>query len=205
MTETSPRAVLRSASGAVHALDVGRWSTSASPAEHGLLAAVRGPTLDVGCGPGRLVAALAERGVPALGIDLAPAALRQARHRGGPVLDRSVFGRVPGEGRWPNVLLFDGNIGIGGDPAALLGRIHSLLAPSGAAIIEVGPPRSGVRREAVVLECEGVRSPWFPWAWVGADAIAPLAVSAGLTVSGQRAVNGRWFAWLRRADQTWDR
>jgi len=145
-----------------------------------------------------LVAALAERGVPALGIDVAPAALRQARHRGGPVLDRSVFGRVPGEGRWPNVLLFDGNIGIGGDPAALLRRVHSLLAPGGVAIIEVGPPRSGVRSEAVVVECEGARSPWFPWAWVGADAIAPLAASAELGVSRQGAIDGRQFAWLRR-------
>ena len=33
-----------------------------------------GPTIDLGCGPGRLVAALVRRGVPALGVDLSPAA-----------------------------------------------------------------------------------------------------------------------------------
>ena len=41
---------------------------------------------------------------------------------GGPALVRSVFETLPGEGRWDTVLLMDGNIGIGGDPAALLGR-----------------------------------------------------------------------------------
>lgn len=201
MSTTSRTIVLRSASGAVQPLDVGRWSTSASPVEHGLLAVVCGPTLDVGCGPGRLVAALAERGVPALGIDVAPAALRQARHRGAPVLDRSVFDRVPAEGRWPNVLLFDGNIGIGGDPAALLARVAALLAPDGVAIVEVEPPGRGLQREAVVLECDGARTPWFPWAWVGVDAVEPLAVSAGLELSQRRTLSGRCFAWLRRTDR----
>ena len=75
-----------------------------------------GPVLDVGCGPGRLVLGLAQRGTVALGVDPAPAAVALARSRGAPVLQRSVFDPLPGQGRWRTVLLADGNIGIGGDP-----------------------------------------------------------------------------------------
>ena len=38
-----------------------------------------GPVLDVGCGPGRLAAAARSAGLPSLGIDSAPAAVRLAR------------------------------------------------------------------------------------------------------------------------------
>src|SRR5262249_61510991 len=74
------------------------------------------PTLDVGSGPGRLTVALAECGIPALGIDVTPYAVHLARAAGALTLLRDVFGRVPGAGRWMTVLLADGNIGIGGEP-----------------------------------------------------------------------------------------
>ena len=77
-----------------------------------------GPVLDVGCGPGRFVIGLAQRGTVALGVDPAPAAVALCRSRGAPVLQKSVFDPLPGQGRWRTVLLADGNIGIGGDPAA---------------------------------------------------------------------------------------
>ena len=187
---------MRSASGAVHDLQTGDWSAAASPEEEALLSEVRGPALDIGCGPGRLIHSLGARGVPTLGIDVAPSALDLARQRG-PVLDRSVFDQLPGEGRWADVLLFDGNIGIGGDPRALLRRVARLLAPDGVALVEVGPHGVGIRREAVLLERDGNRTPWFPWAWVGADAVADLAEEAGLVASRVAEVDGRWFAWLR--------
>ncbi|MFE3230429.1 class I SAM-dependent methyltransferase, partial [Nocardia sp. NPDC059228] len=38
-----------------------------------------GPVADVGCGPGRVTAYLAERQVPAFGIDLSPAMVELAR------------------------------------------------------------------------------------------------------------------------------
>ena len=40
--------------------------------------------------------------------------------RGGAALRRDVFAPLPGEGRWYTALLADGNVGIGGDPVALL-------------------------------------------------------------------------------------
>ena len=111
-----------------------------SPGDKSILDRCEGPTLDIGSGPGRLTVALAERGIPALGIDITPYAVDLARSSGALVMLRDVFDRVPGTGRWTTVLLADGNIGIGGDPAALLRRVAELLAPQGRAIVELEPP-----------------------------------------------------------------
>lgn len=196
----APAAVLESSSGAVQVLEVGRWCADASLIDRRLLADLSGPTLDVGCGPGRLVAVLAQRGVASLGVDVSPYALHAARARGAPVLERSVFERLPAEGRWANVLLLDGNIGIGGDPVRLLARIAELLGPGGLAVVEVDPPGSDVRREAVRVQHLGQRSAWFPWAWVGADAVSEVAAQAGLAVDGNSQLGRRWFARLRKPD-----
>src|ERR1700758_210936 len=45
-----------------------------------------GPTIELGCGPGRLVARLIRRGVPALGIDRSATAIRLAGRGGAPGL-----------------------------------------------------------------------------------------------------------------------
>ena len=66
---------------------------------------VQGPTIDLGCGPGRLVARLIERGVPALGVDQSATAVGLARRSGAPALRRDVFEPLPGTGRWQTVLL----------------------------------------------------------------------------------------------------
>jgi hypothetical protein len=87
---------------------------------------------------------------------------------------RDVFGRVPGAGRWMTVLLADGTIGIGGDPAALLRRAGELLAPQGRALVELAPP-------------------------VCADRIEAIARDAGLGQVETWTAGGRWFACLTRA------
>lgn len=199
MSVSTPPAVLESSSGAVQVLEVDRWCADASVVDRRLLIDLRGPTLDVGCGPGRLVAVLAQRGITTLGVDVSPYALHAARARGATVLERSVFERLPAEGRWANVLLLDGNVGIGGDPVRLLGRIAELLEPGGLAVVEVDPPGSDLRREAVRVQHLGQTSAWFPWAWVGADGVAEVATPAGLAVDGTSQLGGRWFARLHKA------
>jgi hypothetical protein len=150
----------------------------------------------VGSGPGRLTVALAERGIPALGIDVTPYAVRVARAAGALTLVRDVFGHVPGAGRWMTVLLADGNIGIGGDPVALLRRVAELLGPLGKALVEVQPPGSPLRKEQVRLRASGKIGAWFPWAYVGADQIAEIAASAGLAAQESWSAHGRWFTSL---------
>jgi len=108
-------------------IDLDVWSSAASPDERRLLREVRGPVIDIGCGPGRLVEALRSGGVEVLGIDAAPSAVACARAHGREVEQLSVFDPLPAEGAWSTALLFDGNIGIGGDPARLLTRVRELL------------------------------------------------------------------------------
>jgi len=189
---------LERADGQAAALPVHEWLAPA-PGDESLLDRCWGPTLDVGAGPGRLTVALAERGVPALAIDITPYAVALARSCGALALQRDVFGRLPGTGRWATVLLADGNIGIGGDPVALLRRAAGLLAPDGSVVTEVSPPGSGSRSEQVRLRTAAGPGPWFPWAWVGADRLAPLAAQAGLRVTQSWNDSGRWFAVLHRA------
>ena len=145
---TPARSALHAADGRVVALDVARWLAPTDACDETVLDRCTGPVLDVGCGPGRFVSALTERGVAALGVDIAETAVALARgagHRRRCV--RSVFSDLPGEGRWPTVLLMDGNIGIGGDPARLLRRVARLLAPGGRLIVET-PDGDRVRRGA---------------------------------------------------------
>jgi hypothetical protein len=96
--------------------------------------------------------------------------------------------------------LFDGNVGIGGDAVRLLRRCGQLSASGGSTSTSTRPPGTGWRTHRVRLERGGVRSPWFPWAVVGADAIEELAQSAGLQVAHIEHTGERWFARLRRAD-----
>jgi SAM-dependent methyltransferase len=187
------RPVIEHADGSRIPLAVEGW-LHATPGDKSILDRCEGPTLDIGSGPGRLTVALAERGIPALGIDITPYAVGLARSSGALVMLRDVFDRVPGTGRWGTVLLADGNIGIGGDPAALLRRVGELLAPNGRALVELDPPGKPLRREQVRLCHAGSASAWFPWAYVGADHITEVAVDAGLGEAETWSVDNRWFA-----------
>jgi SAM-dependent methyltransferase len=186
--------VLRSRCGVTVELNVDRWQAEADQVERSLLDTLADPVMDVGCGPGRIVAALAEGGRVALGVDVSHAAVAETRRRGAAALGRSIFAPLPGEKRWASVVLFDGNIGIGGDPVALLTRVAALLAPGGTALIEVDPPGVASRRMTVRIEHADRRGPWFPWARVSADDIAGHLIDAGLVPLGVERFGGRWFA-----------
>ncbi len=202
------RLTLRDANGDALPLDPDRWHGAITPVEHLLLGMLRGPVLDVGCGPGRIVGSLARRGVMALGVDPAPGAVSLARQHGCSVLQRSVFAPLPGEGRWRSVLLLDGNIGIGGDPVRLLRRCRALMDETGTVVAEVEAPGDGWRSCRARLERGNEASAWFAWSLVGADAVTALAAEAGLRVQAiDQTCERRWFAHLahlaptRRANQ----
>ena len=177
-----------------------RWCGTADATDQDLLARAPGAVLDLGCGPGRLVIALARQGRESAGIDTSRVAVRIARSAGATALCRSIFDPVPGEGSWDTVLLADGNIGIGGDPAALLARCRDLIGTSGRVLVELDPAGTGLRSDRVRLEHGGQRGSWFDWAHVGVDAVDAPAAAAGLRVEETWERCGRSFAALVRAD-----
>lgn len=174
-------------------LEVERWCEAPDEADRSVLERCRGAVLDVGCGPGRLVAALAAQGRRALGIDISPEAVDRTTRLGGTALCRSVFAPLPGEGRWDTALLIDGNIGIGGDPAALLRRLREAVSPAGAVIVECAPVDVDERCEVRVEDGRGGSGAPFPWARVGTRALAAHAGRAGWVVSARWTVAGRPF------------
>ena len=168
-------------------------------ADEAMLALCTGPTMDVGCGPGRFTAALADRGVDALGVDVSATAVEMTVERGGAALHRDIFGPMPGGGQWSRVLLADGNIGIGGQPIRLLQRIRQLLHAEGIVVVEVDGHAMGVTTEFRRWETHHSVGAWFPWAHVGSDAIGALAVSAGYLLTSAVHVRDRCIVALQVA------
>lgn len=180
-TAAAGRITLRRSDGTA----AGRWAMGMlrGPADVDDMAAIdgaRGPLLDIGCGPGRMVRAAAERGIPTLGIDVSGSAVRATSSDGTFALRRSVFEQIPLEGRWRTVLLMDGNIGIGGDPLLLLRRSFELLSTGGEAIIEIDRHRDTNEQGLFTIgDDTGALSDPFPWARVGERALRRAALAAG--------------------------
>ncbi|MGW9304553.1 class I SAM-dependent methyltransferase [Streptomyces cyaneofuscatus] len=198
---------LRRSDGWLLPLEVERWCSDAGAADLSALHRCEGPVLDIGCGPGRLVAELTALGHRALGIDVSEAAVARTRRIGGSALLRSVFDPLPGEGRWGTVLLVDGNIGIGGDPAALLDRAADLLSTGGLLIAETSP--LDIDERVQVRLDDGRRAPAekavpgpadrpFPWARIGTPALLGYAGACGWRPADQWSAEGRSFVALRR-------
>ncbi|MEU3661884.1 class I SAM-dependent methyltransferase [Streptomyces sp. NPDC032940] len=190
---------LRRADGWLLPLEVERWCARADAVDLEVLARCEGAVLDVGCGPGRLVAELAARGRTVLGVDVSEAAVSRTAERGGPSLRRSVFEPLPGEGRWDTVLLMDGNVGIGGDPGALLSRVAALLAPGGLLIAETVAADVDERAQVQVVDVTDARAPGrpFPWARIGTRALLRRASATGWRTAAQWASGERRFVALR--------
>ncbi|MGH8904714.1 MAG: methyltransferase domain-containing protein [Egibacteraceae bacterium] len=191
----APRLVGRN--GEVIDLDLGRWLGEPTAAERRLLDRVEQPVLDIGCGPGRLVAHLGQRGTPVLGIDVAAGAVSLARERGASALRCSVFDHVLDGWRWRTALLIDGNVGIGGDPERLFCRVRELLDDRGLVLAEVEPPGVAIHRLEMRLETTTGCSAWFGWARVGVDGLETLAAATDFILSEAWRDQGRWFALLR--------
>lgn len=192
---------LVSQDGRALSLDVVRWLAPVDQADRTVLDRCIGPVLDVGCGPGRFVRALAERSVAALGVDIAETAVALTRGLGVPALRRSIFDPMPGEGRWPTVLLMDGNIGIGADPARLLHRARQVLCSSGRMIVEADPDDTIDEVLSVrFAHRDGALGPEFDWARVGLDALRLHSADAGCYVEDVWSASGRTFAVLATPD-----
>jgi SAM-dependent methyltransferase len=191
--------MLRLSDGAIAPLALSRWLAPADATDQLLVSAISGPVLDVGCGPGRHLHALARRGVFALGVDLSPVAVGLARDRGARAIVGSIFDDLPGAGTWKTALLLDGNIGIGGEPRRLLARVGGLLCPGGELLAELDSPHSVTARLTARLETAARTSAWFSWARVAFGDIDGIAAAAGFAVTERHQHGGRWFARLKLA------
>lgn len=176
-------------------LSLDRWDRPADHEDRAILDRCLGPTLDVGCGPGRLTAALAERGGVVLGIDVVHGAVGRTRDRGAAALRRDVYQTLPGEGRWETALLADGNIGIGGDPVVLLRRLREVLDPRGRVVAELAAPGTQDTDDWASIECGDERQV-IRWSVVGIKAVARIADQAGLAVVERFRCGERWCAVL---------
>jgi SAM-dependent methyltransferase len=197
---TGERCWLRRDDGRVKRLPVHSWLGGRGSDERFDQAVVElctGPTIDLGCGPGRLVAHLVARGIPALGVDQSATAVQLARRNGTPILLGDVFDPLPRTGQWQTVLLADGNIGLSGDPWRILRRAAELLTSGGSCIAEFDTVTAGVRTDWVRLESSHAIGPWFRWASVGIDYAAALAEDVGLVLAGIHPIGDRVIATLK--------
>jgi len=178
-------------------MDVARWNAGADDADLTLLRSVTGPVLDIGCGPGRMVRAALDLGLEVLGVDVSPTAIEIAGEAGLPVLERSVFDALPGEGEWQTALLVDGNIGIGGDVRAMLSRCRELLSATGEIVVELHPDvdRNNTYTGRLV-DARGAESGVFPWAEIGLNPMITLAADLGLAMLQSWKIDGRTFCRL---------
>lgn len=195
----------RNERGHVRGLPVARWLGTPTARRHDRLAddyvlsqCSMLPTLDLGCGPGRFTAMLRARGGIALGVDTSRVAVELTRQRGGEAICADFFQPLPVPGRWHQVLLTDGNVGIGGDPARTLRRAEELLAPGGKIIVEISPSLNGTDRERLRWETKQHTGAWFEFSQVDVVMLAQLAESTGLEVLSLREIHSRLIVVLHR-------
>lgn len=189
----NPGWLLRSVDGRLCRPALARWCGDLVPGDQGLVDRCTGPTIDLGCGPGRILEALTRSGIPALGVDISAEAVRQSRARGGSALRRDLFARLPGERRWDAVVLIDGNVGIGGDPCAVLARARELLRLGGRVLCEASGPGAGSRRLSMRFEKGRQTSDWFPWAVAAVDDVSDIGARVGFAVHEVWTEARRWF------------
>ena len=188
-----------------HDLPIRRWlggdaSTGEDRAvDEALLGLCVGSTVDLGCGPGRFTAALSERGISALGIDVSEAAVEMTLRRGGRAVHGDVFETPPTTASWDHVLLADGNIGIGGNPHRMLQRARQLLHPQGTVVAEVDTHGSGVHHERRRWETRHTATTWFAWSRRRRRGGPRTGPAAGLVVATAAECSGRHLVTMRIA------
>ncbi|MFY1638121.1 class I SAM-dependent methyltransferase [Solwaraspora sp. WMMB335] len=167
-----------------------------SPQDAHITGAASGRTLDVGCGAGKHVAALHDRGVAAVGIDIAPLAVAAARHTGvRDVALMDAFRLGLRTGAFDCVMLYSNGLSIGGSVGGvrrLLDELARVTRPGGRLLMTntdvtaspyehdqayqqanlvVGRPRGLVRMRCRYGDREG---PWFDWLFVAPDDLPEL-------------------------------
>lgn len=195
------------------------------PDEIKLLAQIKAPVLDVGCGAGRSLLWLKKQGLKATGIDLSPGAVEVARQRGcpdvrfGDILDHET--EMFGEDRFETIILFGNNMGIGGTRKGaekLLRRLHGITEPGGKLCVTglniavTDDPRhlayhranlaKGKNRGEIKMrfEYKGNIGDWLAWYHPEPEELGQLARDTGWGIAAFSATDGPFYwAVLRKA------
>jgi len=176
-----------------------RWLRPADPVDAMVVSRCEPPVIDIGCGPGRMVAALQRSGRAVLGIDISKSAVEIGVRGGGQILRRDLADQLPGEGRWGTALLLDGNVGIGGDVRELLLRCRDLVGPGGLIICETDPDPERCDRYDLVLTDRHRCSEPMAWSSLGIRSLQRIAATLDLIVVEEWQAGGRAFVSLRTA------
>ncbi|MER7455439.1 class I SAM-dependent methyltransferase [Micromonospora sp. NPDC126480] len=143
---------------AAHYLDgPDRWQ----PYDHRAVDRVRGDTLDIGVGAGRIALLLQERGVPVTGLDTSPGALGVCRRRGvRDLVHATVDAHVADGRRYDTLLLLGNNLGLieGRERAPGFLAALAALARPGAQVIAHGTDPYGTNDPAHTAYHERNRS-----------------------------------------------
>jgi SAM-dependent methyltransferase len=165
----------------------------------------RGRVLDVGCGAGRVLLDLQERGFDAVGIDHSPGAVEVCRRRGARDVRVLRFEDVDESlGRFDTVVLYANNLGLLGSRSRgrrLLGRLHAVTTDRSRIIGGSYDPyttktelhRAYHRRNRergrmggqirLRLRYRELATPWVDWLLISPDELVELVAGTGWHVT----------------------
>ncbi len=126
-----------------------------------------GPSLEVGCGSGRLLLPLLEKGHAVEGLELSPDMLELGRKTAAarglePVWHEGDMMSFDPGSRYASLLVPAFTLQLAGDPAAALAHFHKLLAPDGVIYLSVFIPFAELHKE--LPEGEWYEDHRIPWA-----------------------------------------
>lgn len=175
----------------------------------------RGRVLDIGCGAGRCLLYLKEKGLEAVGIDTSPLAIKVCRERGlKDVHVRSITEIGPRMGMFDTIIMMGNNFGLFGSfsrARRLLRVMHRMTTPGARIIAEsMGPEatdipehkayhRRNIRRGRmpgqvrIRVRFRTCKSPWFDYLFVSADEMRAILDGTGWTIARIIAGEGPFY------------
>lgn len=111
----------------------------------------KGKTLDIGCGGGRVLLYLQERGLDAVGVDISPMALEVCRRRGAKDVRQIPINKLSHKvGIFDTIVMYGNNFGLFGNPRRakwLLKKFYGMTSPDALIIAETIDPYKTTMKE----------------------------------------------------------
>jgi cyclopropane fatty-acyl-phospholipid synthase-like methyltransferase len=176
----------------------------------------RGRSLDIGCGPGRVLMHLQKNGVDAMGVDTSPLAVKICKERGlKNVRQMSIMDLSPAMGSFDTIVMFGNNFGLLGgfnQARTLLKRFYKMTSSDGRIIAQTLDPyetddpdylwyhrwnREHGRMGGLVRirsRYKKLIGPWFDYLFASREEVKKLAAGTGWKVRRFISVSGPGYA-----------